>query len=132
MTDETIETSEPAGKLGPADKKPSPVEKAKLESNFLRGTIREELADGNPMFSKPNVQLLKHHGTYQQDDREARTHREGGGKSIKSYMFMVRSRDSRRQADQRPASGRTRSGRRAGQRHACESPAARVCNCTAF
>jgi sulfite reductase (ferredoxin) len=92
MTDETIETSEPVGKLSPADKKPSPVEKAKVESNFLRGTIPEELADGNPMFSKPNVQLLKHHGTYQQDDREARTHREGGGKSVKSFMFMVRSR----------------------------------------
>ncbi len=73
-------------------KKPSPVEKAKLESNYLRGTIREELTDGNTFFSKANSQLLKHHGTYQQDDREARTHREGGGKSIKSYMFMVRSR----------------------------------------
>jgi sulfite reductase (ferredoxin) len=73
-------------------KKPSPVETAKLQSNYLHGTIREELTDGNSFFSKANSQLLKHHGTYQQDDREARTHREGGGKSIKAYMFMVRSR----------------------------------------
>jgi len=73
-------------------KKPSAVETVKLQSNYLRGTIREELVDGNSSFSKGNSQLLKHHGTYQQDDREARTHREGGGKSIKSYMFMVRTR----------------------------------------
>jgi sulfite reductase (ferredoxin) len=71
--------------------KPSPVEGVKLESHFLRGTIAQELSDGNASFSKGNAQLLKHHGTYQQDDREARTAREGGGKSVKSYMFMVRS-----------------------------------------
>jgi sulfite reductase (ferredoxin) len=73
-------------------KKLSPVETVKIESNFLRGTIAEELTNGNTSFSKGNAQLLKHHGTYQQDDREARTAREGGGKSIKSYMFMVRSK----------------------------------------
>jgi sulfite reductase (ferredoxin) len=73
-------------------KKLSPVETVKIESNFLRGTIGQELIDGNASFSKGNAQLLKHHGTYQQDDREARTAREGGGKSVKSYMFMVRSK----------------------------------------
>jgi sulfite reductase (ferredoxin) len=73
-------------------KKLSPVETAKTESNYLRGTIAAELNDGNDSFSKGNAQLLKHHGTYQQDDREARTAREGGGKSVKSYMFMVRSK----------------------------------------
>ena len=73
-------------------KKLSPVETVKIESDFLRGTIAEELTDGNASFSKGNAQLLKHHGTYQQDDREARTAREGGGKSVKSYMFMVRSK----------------------------------------
>jgi sulfite reductase (ferredoxin) len=73
-------------------KKPSPVEVAKVNSNYLRGTIVQELGDGNDSFTKANVQLLKHHGTYQQDDREARTARDGGGKSVKQYMFMVRSR----------------------------------------
>ncbi len=73
-------------------KKLSPVETVKADSNYLRGTIREELATDSTSFGKGNVQLLKHHGTYQQDDREARTAREGGGKSVKSYMFMVRSR----------------------------------------
>lgn len=78
-------TDQPAKKL-------SPVETVKSESNFLRGTIAQELSDGNASFSKGNSQLLKHHGTYQQDDREARVAREGGGKSVKSYMFMVRSK----------------------------------------
>jgi sulfite reductase (ferredoxin) len=73
-------------------KKPSPVEIAKINSNYLHGTIEQELVDGNDLFTKANVQLLKHHGTYQQDDREARTAREGGGKSVKQYSFMVRSR----------------------------------------
>ncbi len=73
-------------------KKLSPVETVKSESNYLRGTIAAELKDGNSSFSKGNSQLLKHHGTYQQDDREARVAREGGGKSVKSYMFMVRSK----------------------------------------
>jgi len=76
----------------PPIKKPSPVEIAKTNSNYLHGTIEQELLDGNDLFTKANVQLLKHHGTYQQDDREARTAREGGGKSVKQYSFMVRSR----------------------------------------
>ena len=29
-----------------------------------------ELGDGNDFFGKSSVQLLKHHGTYQQDDRD--------------------------------------------------------------
>src|SRR6266699_6992771 len=36
-------------------KKPSSVETAKLESNFLRGTIAQELTDGNTSFSKGNA-----------------------------------------------------------------------------
>ena len=50
----------------------SPVEGFKLEGNFLRGDIAAELRDGNDHFGKSSIQLLKHHGTYQQDDRDAR------------------------------------------------------------
>ena len=50
----------------------SPVEIAKAASNYLRGTIAEELSDGNDFVSKSSTQLLKHHGTYQQDDRGRR------------------------------------------------------------
>jgi sulfite reductase (ferredoxin) len=69
----------------------SPVETAKANSRFLRGTIAQELVDGNGSFTKDNAQLLKFHGTYQQDDREQRKKSEGG-KSDRTYIFMVRSR----------------------------------------
>jgi sulfite reductase (ferredoxin) len=69
----------------------SPAEGVKANSRYLRGAIPEELVDGNDFFGKESVQLLKHHGTYQQDDREQRTKREGG-KSLRQYIFMVRSK----------------------------------------
>jgi sulfite reductase (ferredoxin) len=77
---------------GPAG--PSPVEKHKTLSNYLRGTIGQELSDGKPSFGKENVSLLKHHGTYQQDDRDARavSRAAGGKKSDKEFIFMVRSK----------------------------------------
>jgi len=69
----------------PSAEKLSPVEGVKLASNYLRGTIAEELANDENHFDKDSVNLLKHHGTYQQDDRDDR-HGKGG----KQYMFMVR------------------------------------------
>jgi sulfite reductase (ferredoxin) len=76
------------------EKKLSPVEGFKAASNYLRGEIAQELVDGNEFFGKESIQLLKHHGTYQQDDRDDRaaSRSAGAGKSDKSYMFMVRSR----------------------------------------
>src|SRR5919108_6130868 len=71
----------------------SPVEVAKADSNYLRGTIAEELLDGNEFVSKGSTQLLKHHGTYQQDDRERRSEArvDGAAAKAKFYSFMVRS-----------------------------------------
>ncbi|MCG8449318.1 MAG: NADPH-dependent assimilatory sulfite reductase hemoprotein subunit [Pirellulales bacterium] len=63
--------------------KVSAVETFKQESSYLRGPIPEELADKNDFFGKASIQLLKHHGTYQQDNRDTR-------KQGKSYSFMVR------------------------------------------
>lgn len=71
------------------EQKLSPVEDIKAASNYLRGNLAAELHDENPFFAKPSTQLLKFHGTYQQDDREARTKRDGQ-KSSKEYIFMVR------------------------------------------
>jgi sulfite reductase (ferredoxin) len=69
----------------------SPVEVAKAASNYLRGTIAEELRDSNDFVSKASTQLLKHHGTYQQDDRERRAEaRVDGPPKAKFYCFMVR------------------------------------------
>ena len=74
-----------------APEKLSPVEIAKAESNYLRGTIAEDLVDGNDFVSKDSTQLLKHHGTYQQDDRERRAEaRTDGPAKAKFYSFMVR------------------------------------------
>ena len=56
----------------PDEHKVSPVEVFKTESHHLRGDIGTELRDGNDFFGKASIQLLKHHGTYQQDDRDAR------------------------------------------------------------
>ncbi|MFZ4731290.1 MAG: NADPH-dependent assimilatory sulfite reductase hemoprotein subunit [Pirellulales bacterium] len=69
--------------------KPSAVEVAKTASHYLRGDIAKELADGAAGFGKASVQLLKNHGTYQQDDREARKAREGA-KSERQISFMIR------------------------------------------
>jgi sulfite reductase (ferredoxin) len=70
----------------------SPVEGMKTASRYLRGTIGQELAQETDHFGKEDIQLLKFHGTYQQDDREARGGSTEGGKSEKAYSFMVRSR----------------------------------------
>ena len=72
----------------------SAVEGFKTESNYLRGTIAEELSDGSICFGKASEQLLKNHGTYQQDDRDARAELRaaGSGKGEKSYIFMVRTK----------------------------------------
>ena len=72
-------------------RKLSPVEGVKLASNYLRGTIAQELVDGNDFVSKDSINLLKHHGTYQQDDRERRAEARGDGPAkAKFYSFMVR------------------------------------------
>ena len=70
----------------------SPAEKVKLESNYLRGQISQDLVDGTDHVSKTSVALLKHHGTYQQDDRERRAEaRVDGPPKGKFFSFMVRS-----------------------------------------
>jgi sulfite reductase (ferredoxin) len=79
-----------------SEKKVSPVEKIKAASGYLRGRIDAELADGNDFFGKESVQLLKHHGVYQQHDRDDRISRAraAGVKSgrAKAYSYMVRTK----------------------------------------
>lgn len=75
------------------EEKLSPVEVFKRESRYLRGEIAEELVDGQDHFGKGSIQLLKHHGTYQQDDRDVRAEsRAAGAKAGKHFSFMVRTR----------------------------------------
>ena len=52
-------------------------ERMKHESDFLRGTISEDLKDGiTGGFSGDNSQLIRVHGMYQQDDRDLRAERQ--------------------------------------------------------
>ncbi|HEX6104820.1 MAG TPA: NADPH-dependent assimilatory sulfite reductase hemoprotein subunit [Gemmatimonadales bacterium] len=67
----------------------SKVEIAKRQGNQLRGTIAETLASDATHFGHDDVQLLKFHGTYQQDSRDERRGREASGEG-KAYSFMVR------------------------------------------
>lgn len=50
----------------------SPAEGVKQSSNYLRGSILQELALDTPGFSKETVQILKFHGIYQYKDRDGR------------------------------------------------------------
>jgi sulfite reductase (ferredoxin) len=73
----------------PTSKPPkrSKVELIKEKSDFLRHPLMQELVTAEPNISEEAVQLMKFHGSYQQDNREARTF--GAGKS---YQFMMRTR----------------------------------------
>ncbi|SLM64336.1 MULTISPECIES: assimilatory sulfite reductase (NADPH) hemoprotein subunit [Dickeya] len=52
------------------------AERLKLESNYLRGTITEDLSDGlTGGFNGDNFLLIRFHGMYQQDDRDIRAER---------------------------------------------------------
>ena len=79
----------------------SPVETIKEGSDYLKGTIGQEIADSVDHFDKSNIQLLKFHGSYQQDDRDSRltAKKTGAGKA---YSMMVRLRipGGRIQSDQ--------------------------------
>lgn len=74
------------------EKKLSPVETFKRESNYLRGDLGKELVDGTDHFGKSSEQLMKNHGFYQQDDRDARKALRTEGKAGKSYIFMIRTK----------------------------------------
>src|SRR5436309_1099991 len=60
------------------------AEQAKIDANYLRGTLRQELENSEQMFSKPAIGVLKFHGIYQQDDRDLRK------SGPKQYSAMVR------------------------------------------
>ena len=67
------------------------VEEIKAESRSLRGTIQESLGADSNHFSEDEYQLLKFHGTYQQDDRDQRAARKAQDQD-KAWSFMVRSK----------------------------------------
>ena len=75
-----------------SEKPPSANEAIKANSNYLRGTIAAALADASTAtMPEADQQLLKFHGTYQQDDRDLRAARRKQGLE-KAYAFLVRIR----------------------------------------
>ncbi|MES2997048.1 MAG: NADPH-dependent assimilatory sulfite reductase hemoprotein subunit [Verrucomicrobiota bacterium] len=74
------------------EKKLSANEYIKIRSNYLRGTIVEGLNDlSTGSMTEDDQQLLKFHGSYQQDDRDLRPQRRKH-KLDKAYSFMIRIR----------------------------------------
>ena len=68
------------------------VEHIKAQSHLLRGTLAESVAD--PItggLATPDTQLIKFHGSYQQDDRDSREERRQQ-KLEPDYSFMIRTR----------------------------------------
>ncbi|WP_413679142.1 NADPH-dependent assimilatory sulfite reductase hemoprotein subunit [Prochlorococcus sp. MIT 0916] len=64
-------------------------EQFKADSNYLKEPLQSELINDSDHFTNDAVQLLKFHGSYQQDDRE---HRKKGGTG-KDWQMMLRLRN---------------------------------------
>lgn len=71
---------------------PSPVEKIKTASRLLRGTLADSVADPlTGALREDDTQLIKFHGSYQQDDRDLREERRLQ-KLEPAWSFMIRTR----------------------------------------
>ncbi len=73
--------------IPPVVRKPSKVEGIKERSRFLREPVASELLQDTTHFSEDAIQILKFHGSYQQDNRDNRVKGQE-----KDYQFMLRTR----------------------------------------
>ncbi|MBD2435999.1 sulfite reductase, ferredoxin dependent [Nostoc sp. FACHB-110] len=71
-----------------ASRKPSKVEGIKENSNFLREPVATQILEDTTHFSEDAVQILKFHGSYQQDNRDNRVKGQE-----KDYQFMLRTKN---------------------------------------
>ena len=71
----------------PIQKKVSKVEQLKDRSNYLREPLLSELKEDTTHFSEDAIQILKFHGSYQQDNRDNRVKGQE-----KDYQMMLRTR----------------------------------------
>jgi sulfite reductase (ferredoxin) len=72
----------------PSTKKLAKVEHLKTDSNYLREPVASELLLDTNYFSEDAIQILKFHGSYQQDNRDNRV--KG---AEKDYSMMLRTRN---------------------------------------
>ena len=70
-------------------KQETSVEVAKRASDYLRGTLLEEIENTSPKFDGDSEQLLKFHGVYSQDNRDVRRERSLAGEELE-HIFMTR------------------------------------------
>jgi sulfite reductase (ferredoxin) len=63
------------------------VEQIKIDSRALRGPLDVELANGEAFLSEAGKQIIKFHGSYQQEDRDTRK-----AAATKTYQFMIRTK----------------------------------------
>jgi len=82
--------------MTPSPPQPDPASLSKVEgykeaSRGLLGSIAEEIESPAASFSEESVQLLKHHGTYQQDNRDLRSQRRKAGLD-RDYRMMARTK----------------------------------------
>ncbi|NES99500.1 MAG: sulfite reductase, ferredoxin dependent [Sphaerospermopsis sp. SIO1G1] len=71
-----------------SNRKPSKVEGIKENSNFLREPVATEILEDTTHFSEDAIQILKFHGSYQQDNRDNRVKGQE-----KDYQMMLRTRN---------------------------------------
>ncbi len=71
--------------------KPSKVEGIKDASEYLRLPLIEQIGNQETHITEDAANVLKFHGSYQQDDRDARLQLKREGKE-KAFQFMVRTR----------------------------------------
>ena len=89
MADDTPQQHQ--GEQADAGPAVSDLERLKIASDHLEGCLPEEVANDSAKFSADGVQLLKHHGSYQQDDRDVRKDKSvANDEDGRWYMMMVR------------------------------------------
>ncbi len=78
----------PSQNLVQKEQKPSKVEGIKENSNFLREPLATQLLEDTTHFTEEAIQILKFHGSYQQDNRDNRAKGQE-----KDYQMMLRTRN---------------------------------------
>ena len=87
MVQAPIKTSIPQTAATKAEKKVSKLEGIKERSNFLREPVATEIKQDTTHFTEEAIQILKFHGSYQQDNRDNRVKGQE-----KDYQMMLRTR----------------------------------------
>ncbi|MBE9181321.1 sulfite reductase, ferredoxin dependent [Oculatella sp. LEGE 06141] len=83
-----VKTPVPSSTTSQPPKKVSKVEGLKERSNALREPVATEILQDTTHFSEDGIQILKFHGSYQQDNRDNRVKGQE-----KDYQFMLRTRN---------------------------------------